>query len=81
MDKKIFARFGITLAILIALTVSVYAGTTGKISGKVIDADTKEPLVGVTVMIDSTPSIARGIIDGDRWVVAVSIPYMANIFI
>lgn len=36
---------------------------------------------GVTVMIDSTPSIARGIIDGDRWVVAVSIPYMANIFI
>lgn len=36
---------------------------------------------GVTVMIDSTPSIARGIIDGDRWIVAVSIPYMANIFI
>lgn len=36
---------------------------------------------GVTVMIDSTPTIARGIIDGDRWIVAVSIPYMANIFI
>lgn len=35
----------------------------------------------VTVMIDSTPSINRGRIDGDRWVVAVSIPYMANIFI
>jgi hypothetical protein len=36
---------------------------------------------GVTVMIDATPSIARGIIEGDRWLVAVSIPYMANIFI
>ena len=35
---------------------------------------------GVVVQIDSTPSIARGIIDGDRWVLAVSIPYMANIF-
>lgn len=35
----------------------------------------------VTVMIDSTPSVNSGRIDGDRWVVAVSIPYMANIFI
>lgn len=34
----------------------------------------------VVVQIDSTPSIVRGIIDGDRWVVAVSVPYMANIF-
>ncbi len=35
----------------------------------------------VTVMIDSTPSISSGMIDGDRWVVAVSINYTADIFI
>lgn len=39
---------------LLALTVSlveVWAGTTGKIAGKVVDAKTKEPLVGVNVML------------------------------
>ena len=34
----------------------------------------------VTVMIDSTPSISKGMIDGDRWIVAVSINYSADIF-
>ncbi|MBD3373991.1 hypothetical protein GF406_03055 [candidate division KSB1 bacterium] len=33
---------------------SVWAGTTGKISGKVIDAETKEPLPGVNVFIENT---------------------------
>jgi hypothetical protein len=35
----------------------------------------------VTVMIDSTPSISSGTVDGDRWFVAVSINYSADIFI
>lgn len=35
----------------------------------------------VTVMIDSTPSISSGVVDGDRWFVAVSIDYSADIFI
>ena len=36
---------------------------------------------GITVTIDGTPTIASGFVDGDRWVVPVSIPYWANIFI
>lgn len=35
----------------------------------------------VTVTIDGTPTISSGFVDGDRWVVPVSIPYWANIFI
>lgn len=36
---------------------------------------------GITVTIDGTPTIASGFVDGDRWVVPVSIPYWANVFI
>lgn len=36
---------------------------------------------GYTITIDQTPTIASGFVDGDRWVVPVSIPYWANIFI
>lgn len=36
---------------------------------------------GITVTIDGTPTIASGFVDVDRWVVPVSIPYWANIFI
>lgn len=32
----------------------MYAGTTGKIAGKVIDAKTKEPLIGASVYIVGT---------------------------
>lgn len=36
---------------------------------------------GYTITIDQTPTIASGFVDGDRWVVPISIPYWANIFI
>ena len=41
------------LVILVILQV-VFAGTTGKIVGKVVDAKTGEPLPGVNVVIDGT---------------------------
>ena len=39
---------------IIALPIQLLAGTTGKISGKVIDAKTGEPLMGANVLIEST---------------------------
>jgi hypothetical protein len=39
---------------------NIMAGTTGKISGKVVDASTKEPLVGVNVIILETTTGAAG---------------------
>lgn len=36
---------------------------------------------GITVSIPNTPAIGSGFQDKDRWVVPVSVPYGANIFI
>lgn len=38
----------------IAVPLSLFAGTTGKISGKIIDAKTGDPLVGVNILILNT---------------------------
>jgi len=34
------------------LTCEGYAGTTGKIAGKIVDERTKEPLIGVNIVSD-----------------------------
>ncbi|NOX67490.1 MAG: carboxypeptidase-like regulatory domain-containing protein, partial [Chlorobi bacterium] len=39
---------------LVAIPISLMAGTTGKISGKIIDANTGDPLVGVNILILDT---------------------------
>jgi hypothetical protein len=42
----------------------LYAGTTGKINGRVTDKDTGEPLIGANVLIQDTPMGAATDIDG-----------------
>ncbi len=44
----------VVVTALVALPNQLFAGTTGKISGKVIDAKTGEPLVGVNILIQNT---------------------------
>ena len=39
------------IAVLLTINSNIFAGNTGKISGKVSDEDTNEPLVGVNVII------------------------------
>jgi len=47
--------FLLSLAInLLLISSAVYGGTTGKISGKVIDKETNEPIVGANVIIEGT---------------------------
>jgi outer membrane receptor protein involved in Fe transport len=49
--RKVFKLIFI-LAVFFVYTA--YAGETGKIAGRVIDANTKEPLVGVNVVVEGT---------------------------
>ena len=39
------------IAVLLTINSNIFAGNTGKISGKISDEDTNEPLVGVNVII------------------------------
>ncbi len=55
----------VVLIILITgLAFSLNAGTTGKISGRITDADTGEPLVGANILIKGTSLGAAADIDG-----------------
>lgn len=50
--------------VLVLLPCVVFAATTGKISGRVLDAETGEALPGVNVMIQGTPWGASTNLDG-----------------
>jgi outer membrane receptor protein involved in Fe transport len=56
MVRRMFqsARRIILLSLLCFLSPVLFAQTTGKISGKVFDARTKEPLIGVNVIIEGS---------------------------
>lgn len=67
--NQIFTLMNKTLFILLLLCIGYIpisiAGNTGKISGKVLDARTKEPLVGVNITIPGTTTGAATNIDGE----------------
>ena len=49
----------------------LHAGTTGKLSGKVTDKETGEPLIGANVMIDGTLMGAATDVDGNYFILQV----------
>ncbi|MBN2356118.1 TonB-dependent receptor [candidate division KSB1 bacterium] len=54
----------ILLTALLALFTSVFAGTTGKLIGKIVAKNTGDPVVGANVIIDGTQMGALTDIDG-----------------
>ncbi len=61
---------------LIALVASLipfnlFAGTTGKIAGKVIDAKTKEPLIGVNIILIGTTMGATTDLEGNYFIINI----------
>jgi hypothetical protein len=66
MGKKVTTFFILIAVVVASLFTSrnVFAGTTGKISGKVVDADTGEPLIGVNVLLEGTSQGAAADIEG-----------------
>ncbi|MHB1685860.1 MAG: TonB-dependent receptor [Ignavibacteriaceae bacterium] len=49
----------------------IWCGTTGKISGKVIDAKTGEPLVGANIIIENTSLGAAAGLDGSYYIINI----------
>ncbi|RPH97887.1 MAG: TonB-dependent receptor [Calditrichaeota bacterium] len=58
--------------LLLAQTTAVFAGTTGKIAGKVTDAETNEPLPGVNVTVSGTNMGAATDLAGNFQVINLS---------
>ncbi|MCL5031619.1 MAG: carboxypeptidase-like regulatory domain-containing protein, partial [Bacteroidetes bacterium] len=49
----------------------IFAGTTGKIAGKVLDAKTKEPLIGVNIVIVGTSMGGASDVDGSYFIINI----------
>ncbi len=60
-----------TFTFLVILSNLIFAGTTGKISGKIIDAETGEPLLGVSVMLMGTSRGAASDFDGTYYLLNI----------
>ncbi len=61
----------ISLASSALLSSIIFAGTTGKIAGKVIDAKTKEPLIGVNIVIVGTSMGGASDVDGSYFIINI----------
>ncbi|MGE5436440.1 MAG: carboxypeptidase-like regulatory domain-containing protein, partial [Syntrophothermus sp.] len=62
MIKKILS---LVLLILFSSIIPVFAGNTGKISGKVTDATTSEALIGINVVLEGTKLGAATDVNGN----------------
>ncbi|MDZ7393464.1 MAG: TonB-dependent receptor [candidate division KSB1 bacterium] len=60
MHKKAFAL----AVVLLTIPMLIYAGNTGKVRGRVIDKDTKDPIPGVAVILEGTMMGAATDING-----------------
>ena len=60
------------LLIFLLTPLSIYAGTTGKLSGSVKDAQTGEPLVGANILIVGTDLGAATNINGSYIILNIS---------
>ncbi len=67
--KKMIQSFALVL-IFLSMT---FAGTTGKLAGKVFDANTNEPLVGANVIIEGTYYGAATDADGDYYIINIPV--------
>ncbi len=61
----------IILGLVVFAMTCAHAGTTGKVAGKVLDAQTGEPLVGVNVMLVGTTLGASSDIEGDYFILNI----------
>ena len=70
--KKIFTNLLAFLVFLISSTAILAQSGVGKISGKVIDADTKEPLIGANIILMNTNSGAATDLDGNYFILNIT---------
>lgn len=65
--KICYTLLSLLIAVLMMSDFS-FAGTTGKIRGKIIDKDTGEPIVGANVIVDGTYFGAAADIEGEYYI-------------
>ncbi|MFH1195698.1 MAG: TonB-dependent receptor [bacterium] len=70
-DTKIEIKFLAVLLLSFLIASNLFAGTTGKISGKVRDANTGELLIGANVVLVGTSLGAASDIDGEYFVINI----------
>ena len=70
MHLKPFFRLAVVAVLLMACS-SALAGTAGKIAGRVIDQESKEPLPGVSVQIVGTTTGAATNIQGEFFIINI----------
>ena len=70
--KNVNSIASLLYSLLILFSGLTIAGTTGKISGKVIDAVTGEPLIGANVLIIGTTLGAATDFDGNYFIINIS---------
>lgn len=69
---KILVQFLIILSVIILTQQSVFAQTSaGKLAGNILDADTKEPLIGANIVIVGTPYGASTDIEGSYFIINI----------
>ena len=66
--NKLFASI---FFLLFLFEISLLAGTTGKIAGKILDAANKEPLIGANVIIEGTNLGAATDIEGNYFIINI----------
>jgi outer membrane cobalamin receptor len=66
-----FNRYLIIILLSATIQTGLIAGTTGKIVGRVTDAETEEPLIGLNVIIENTSLGAACDIDGYYYILNV----------
>ena len=66
--NKLFASI---FFLLFLFEISLLAGTTGKIAGKILDAASKEPLIGANVIIEGTSLGAATDIEGNYFIINI----------
>ena len=71
MHPRSTARALLAIVVAVLLPCSVFSGTTGKVAGKVIDAQSKEPLIGVNIVIANTTMGASSDVDGEYYILNI----------
>ena len=68
--KKVYYRFLVILLFLLPLNL-IYSGTTGKISGKIIDNASGDPIIGANIIIVGKSIGAAADIEGNYFIINI----------
>ncbi len=64
-------KYYLTFIIFLIFNSFILAQTTGKIAGKVFDAETNEPLIGANIVVEGTNYGAASNIDGEFYIINI----------